>query len=139
MAAIVLTDATISVNAVDLSTKANKVVINYEFDSVEVTTFSATSGGAGHSFTKGLQNISCDIDFLQDFAASQVEATIFPLVGTSTTLVFKATQAVTSVTNPTYTITGTFLAAHTPINGSVGELSMTSLKFTGGSLAKTTV
>ena len=138
MAAIVLTDSTITINAVDLSTKANKVTINYEFDSVEVTTFSATAGGAGHSFVKGLQNISCEVDFLQDFAAAAVEATIFPLVGTSTTLVFKPTVAVTSVTNPTYTITGTFLAAHTPMNGKVGELSMTSLKFTGGNLVKTT-
>ena len=138
MAAIVLTDSTITINAVDLSTKANKVTINYEFDSVETTTFSATAGGAGHSFTKGLQNISCEVDFLQDFAASSVEATIFPLVGTTTTLVFKPAVAATSATNPTYTISGAFLAGHTPVNGKVGELSMTSLKFTGGSLVKTT-
>jgi hypothetical protein len=75
---------------------------------------------------------------MQDFAATKTEATIFPLVGTTTTLVFKPTSSATSATNPTYTITGAFLSSHTPISAGVGELSMTSLTFAGGTLVKTT-
>lgn len=134
MAVKVLTNALVTVNAIDLSTKSNSVTVNYEVDSVEVTAF----GDGGHKFTGGLQNNSVDIEFMQDFAASLTEATIFPLVGTTTTLVLRADSGVVSVTNPTYTITGAFLAAHTPVAGAIGELMMTSLSFTGGTLVKTT-
>jgi hypothetical protein len=60
------------------------------------------------------------------------------LVGQQTTIGFKAVDAAVSATNPSYTITGTYLASHTPINGAVGELGTTSLSFQGGSLVKGT-
>ena len=132
MAVLVLTDAVITVNSVALSDHANSITLNYEIDSVETTAF----GSTGHKFTGGLQNNSLDIEFMQDFAVSNVEATIYPLVGTTTTVTVKATSAATSATNPIYTLTGTFLAAHTPVGAAVGELAMTSLSFTGGVLTK---
>ena len=134
MAVLVLTDADITVNGVVLSDRANSVTLNYEIDSVEVTAF----GSAGHKFTGGLQNNSCDIEFMQDFAASETEATIYPLVGTTTTVTVRGSSTATSATNPLYTLSGTFLAAHTPVSAAVGELAMTSLTFTGGTLVKTT-
>jgi hypothetical protein len=134
MAVLVLTDADITVNGVVLSDRANSVTLNYEIDSVETTAF----GSVGHKFTGGLQNNSCDIEFMQDFAAAEVEATIFPLVGTTTTVTVRGSSAATSSTNPLYTLSGTFLAAHTPVAAAVGELAMTSLSFTGGTLVKTT-
>jgi hypothetical protein len=133
MAAIVLTNASITINAVDLSSLSNNVEITYEIEAVETTAF-----GGNRSFVGGLQNNSVTVDIMQDFAATKTEATIFPLVGTTTTLVFKPTSAATSATNPTYTITGAYLASHTPISATVGELAMTSLTFTGGTLVKTT-
>jgi len=132
MAVLVLTDAVITVNSVALSDHANSITLNYEIDSVETTAF----GSTGHKFTGGLQNNSLDIEFMQDFAVSNVEATISPLVGTTTTVTVKASSAATSATNPIYTLTGTFLAAHTPVGAAVGELAMTSLSFTGGVLTK---
>lgn len=132
MAVLVLTDAVITVNSVALSDRANSVTLNYEIDSVESTAF----GSTGHKFTGGLQNNSLDIEFMQDFAASNVEATVFGLVGTTTTVTVKSTSAATSATNPIYTLTGCYLTTHTPINASVGEMAMTSLTFTGGTLAK---
>lgn len=134
MAVLVLTDASITVNSVALSDHANSVTLNYEIDSVETTAF----GSTGHKFTGGLQNNSLDIDFMQDFAATNVEATIYPIVGTTTTVVIKPTSSAVSATNPSYTLTGTFLAAHTPVAAAVGELAMTSLSFTGGVLTKAT-
>lgn len=134
MAAIVLTNASITVNAVDVSTLSNSVEITYEIESVETTSF-----GGNRSFIGGLQNNSVTIEMMQDFAATKTEATIFPLVGTTTTLVFKPTTAATSVTNPTYTISGAYLSSHTPISATVGELAKTSLTFSGGTLVKTTV
>jgi hypothetical protein len=134
MAQLVLTNASITINAVDLSDRANSVTVNYEIDSVESTTF----GSAGHKFIGGLQNVSVEISFMQDYAASEVEATIFPLVGTQTTVVVKPTSEAVGADNPSYTIADTFLAAHTPVAGAVGEMAMTSLTFTGGALTKAT-
>lgn len=134
MAVLVLTDASITVNSVALSDHANSVTLNYEIDSVETTAF----GSTGHKFTGGLQNNSLDIEFMQDFAASNVEATVYSLVGTTTTVVIKPTSSAVSATNPSYTLTGCFLAAHTPVAAAVGELAMTSLSFTGGVLTKAT-
>jgi len=132
MAVLALTDASITINSVSLGNRANSVSINYEIDSLESTAF----GSSGHSFVGGLQNLSVEIALMQDFAASNVEATVYGLVGTTTTLVIKPTSSAVGATNPSYTITGAFLAAHTPVAGAVGELAMTTLSFTGGSIAK---
>lgn len=132
MPAIVLNNAHITVNSVVLSTLSNSVSLNYEVESVENTGFGAT----GHTFQGGLQNNSLDIEFMQDFAAAQVEATIYPLVGTTTTVIVRPNGATTSATNPAYTLTGCFLSAHTPVAATVGELAMTSLSFSGGVLTK---
>lgn len=134
MAKIVLTDASITINSVALSDHANSVTLTYEVDSVEDTAF----GSGGHTFAAGLQNVSCEVAFQQDFAAASVEATIYPLVGTKTTLVIKPTSSAVSSTNPSYTITNAFLASHTPIAATVGEMAMTTLTFSGGTLAKAT-
>lgn len=134
MAQIVLTDASITINSISLGNRANSVELNFEVDSVEITAF----GDTGHKFTGGLQNVSCNIEFMQDFAAANVEATIYPLVGTATTVVIKPTSGAVSATNPSYTISNAFLASHQPVSGAVGELAMTSLSFTGGTLAKAT-
>jgi hypothetical protein len=134
MAKLVLTDASVTINSIALSDHANSVTLNYEIDSVETTAF----GSTGHTFVGGLQNLSVEVSLMQDLAATNVEATIYPLVGTTTTLALKNTSAATSATNPLYTITGAFLASHTPIAGAVGELAMTTLTFTGGTIVKTT-
>jgi len=131
MAVLALTDASITINSVALSSKSNSVTVNYEVDSVEVTAF-----GSNHNFIGGLQNNSIEVALMQDYAASQTEATIYPLVGTTTTLVIKPTSGAVGATNPSYTITGAFLASHTPVAGGVGELAMTTLTFTGGTITK---
>ena len=133
MAVQVLTNASITAAGTDISALSNSVTLNYEFDSVEVTAF-----GGNHQFTGGLQNNSVEITLMQDFAALKTEVTIFPLVGTTTTLAIKASTAATAVTNPLYTISNAYLSAHTPVAGGVGELAMTTLTFTGGTLVKTT-
>lgn len=132
MAVFVLKDAALTVNSVDLSDYVTSITLNYETDSVEVTAMGAT----GHKFTGGLQNISLDVTLNQDFASSQVAATLDALVGGTTTVVVKPTSAAVSATNPSYTITDAFLAATQPVAGSVGDLAAMSVSFTGGSLAK---
>jgi len=132
MAVLALTNAYISVNGVVLSDHGNSVSVHYEIDQVETTAF----GSSGHTFTGGLQNNSIEIAFNQDYATSNVEATIYPLVGSTTTVIIKPNGATTGATNPSYTVSGAYLAAHTPVAGKVGELVTTTLSFTGGTMAK---
>jgi len=134
MPQIVLTNADITVNGVVLSDRANQVTLNYEVEAVEATTF----GDTGRKFVGGLQNNTVEIEFMQDFAAGETEATVFPLVGQTTTVTVRPSAAATSSTNPLYTVSGTFLSAHTPVSATVGELATTSLSFQGGTLVKTT-
>ena len=134
MATIVLTNPLISLGGTAVKTYATSVTLNYEVDQVEVTAF----GDSGHRFTGGLQNITVDMTLNQDYASSALESIVYPLVGTTTTITIKPVDAATSTTNPLYTISNAYLAAHTPVAGGVGELSTTSLSFQGGSLVKTT-
>ena len=142
MAVLALTDAVITINGVAVTSKANSVTLTYEVDSIEVTSF----GDSGHKFAGGLQNNSLEVALMQDFATTipsgspttSVEALVYPLVGTTTTVTVKPTSATTSATSPLYTLSGTYLASHTPVAGGVGELVVTTLSFTGGTLVKTT-
>jgi len=135
MAVLVMTNPSITIATVDVSALTTSVTLNYEIDSLEVTAF----GDTGHKFTGGLQNVSVDVEMNQDFAATKTEATIYPLVGTTTTIVLIPVNTTVSATNPRYTISNTYLAASNPVAGAVGELAKMSLTFTGGTVVKATV
>jgi len=127
-----LSNPSITINSVDLSDQCTSAVINYVSEQLENTTFSNTS----RSFTAGLFSNSVTVTLYQSYAASETEASIYSLVGTTTTLVLKPTSSAVGATNPSYTLTGAFLSAHTPINASLGELSTIDLTFAGGVLTK---
>ena len=127
-----LSNPSITINAVDLSDQCTSAVINYVSEQLENTTFSNTS----RSFTSGLYSNTVTVTLYQSYAASETEVSIYSLVGTTTTLVLKPASGAASSTNPSYTLTGAFLSAHTPINASLGELSTIDLTFAGGVLTK---
>lgn len=134
MAKLVLTDASVTINSVDLSDHVQSVTLNYNADQVEITSM----GDTAHLFTGGLDNVTCDVTLFQDLAASEVEATVYDLVGTTTTVVVKAKSDAVAADNPSYTLTNTYVSSHTPVAGTVGDAAMTTLNFVGGSLAKAT-
>jgi hypothetical protein len=127
-----LSNPSITINSVDLSDQCTSAVINYVSEQLENTTFSNTS----RSFTSGLYSNTVTVTLYQSYAASETEASIYSLVGTTTTLVLKPSSSAVGATNPSYTLTGAFLSAHTPINASLGELSTIDLTFSGGVLTK---
>jgi len=132
MAIIAFKDATVTINSVDLSDRANAVTLTYEVEQQDATVM-----GGNRAFVGGIQNNTLEVTLYQDFASNEVEATIFPLVGTQTTVVVKPTSAAVGATNPSYTLTGCYLSSHTPIAASdVGATSPITLSFTGGTLAK---
>lgn len=126
MAILVIKDASVTVGGVDLSSHVASVQVHLEYEAVPADAMGVTA----RTFTAGLQNSTVVLSMNQDYAASSVEATVFPLVGTNTTVVVKPTNSAVSATNPSYTCSG-FLAAHDPVNGAVGDLATTSLTVTG--------
>ena len=134
MARIVLTDAKVTVNGVNLSDHISSVSLSRSDDVIETSAFSST---AAKTRVAGLQDNSVTLEFHQDFATSNVEATIYPLLGSTTTIVVSPTSSV-SATSPSYSFTA-LVSEWTPLNGGVGELATASVTWPiSGAITKAT-
>ena len=134
MARIVVTDVKCTVNGVNLSDHIASVSLSRSDDVIETSAFGST---AAKTRVAGLQDNSVTIEFHQDFAASNVEATIYPLLGSTTTIVVSPTSTV-SATSPSYSFTA-LVSEWTPLNGGVGELATASVTWPiSGAITKAT-
>ena len=134
MAEFQLNNASITINSVDLSTYVTSVTLSQSADSLETTAM----GDTARTFIAGLTNGTIDIDFNADFAASKTEATIYPLVGTTTAVVVKPVAASVSATNPSYTL-NVIVNEWDTLNGSIGELATHSVSWQiAGAITKAT-
>lgn len=135
MATLVFKDAFVSINGVDLSDHVKSVTVNYSAEMLD-----ATAMGNDTKISKGgLKNWSVEVEFHQDYATSNVDATLFPLVGSTFTVIVRPVKATAvSATNPNYTGTG-ILESYSPIGGAVGELAATSITIQpAGTLSRAT-
>jgi len=132
MARIVLTDVVVTINSVDLSDHIASVTLSTSADAVETTAF----GQDSRTRIGGLKDNSVTFDFHQDFAATEVEATIYPLIGTVTAVTVKPTSGAVDAANPEYQF-NTLVTEWTPLNGAVGELATASVTWpVDGSITK---
>lgn len=126
MARIVLTDASVVINGVNLSQYITSVALSTSEDVVDTT--GMASGGA-RTRVAGLADNSLTIEFNQDFDALGTEVSInavgSSLVGTNTTVVIKPTSGAVSVSNPSYSFSAV-VAEWQPLSGAVGELATVS-------------
>jgi hypothetical protein len=120
----------LTVNAVDLLDQATSMTIDNVYESLDKTAFGSTS----RSYTAGLINNTITLTLYNSYATTETYATLFGLVGTTTTVVASVTQG--AVTK-TFTITGCYLETLPVVNGSLGTLSTVDLTFTGGVLVTT--
>ena len=127
MARIVLTDASIVINSVDLSDHIASVTISTSEDVIDTSAFSSTIAN-GRTRVAGLADNSITLEFHQDFATSSVEHSIYPLLGQTTSVVVKPTSAAVSATNPSFSCT-VVVTEWQPLSGSVGELSTASVSW----------
>ena len=128
MARLVLTNALVTINSVDLSDRVASISLNSAIDVIETTAF---AGGnvpdAAKTRTAGLVDNSVTLEFHQDFAASSVEQTIYPLLGTTVAVVVQpVASGSVDATNPSYTFQAV-VSEWTPLNGAVGELATASV------------
>ena len=115
----------VTLNSVDLSDHVTSATINRQFTELSVTAM----GDTAEKFVKGLENSTITLDFLNDTAASNVNATLQAAWGTTVTLTLKQTSAAVSATNPEFQTT--VLVNNTQdINGAPGDISMQSITFT---------
>jgi hypothetical protein len=125
----------LTVNAVDLSSLVSSVTINRSFDELETTSM----GQSGHTFVKGLEANSINIDFFNDAATAKTLQTLNSslVFGNNVVVTVKQTSDAVSATNPLYTMT-CLVNNTTPINGAVGDLSTQSITWNvSGTIAVT--
>jgi predicted secreted protein len=135
VAIFAFTDARIEINAVVASTWAKKVTLDVEVEDLDSTTF---GGGGWKALLGGLKSGTVSVDLNQDFAASQVDATLWPLLGTLFVVKIRPTSAAISVTNPEFS-GSVLLNKYSPLDGSVGDLAETSIALpTSGTWARAT-
>jgi len=132
MAAFVFTDAYYLLVAVDLSNDLQSVAIDIGSELQDNTVM----GFAARSNIPGLLTGGAQVTFLQDFAASDVDATIFPLVGTTFLNEFRPTSAALGATNPAYTLTACIPdGGYRPLGGSVGDMATATLNLMNAATA----
>ena len=126
MAIFLQNNVGVKINSVDLSDHITSVTLTQNFDELEVTAL----GDTAHKFAKGLEASTLTLDFLNDFAASNVQATLQAAYGTTVTAVLLPVKGTAvSATNPLYTVS-IIVNNLTPLNGAVGDISTSSMSFT---------
>lgn len=134
MAEFMLSNASVTINSVDLSTYVTSITLSQAADNIEDTSM----GDSARTYIPGLKSGTVDIDFNADFASAKTEATVYPLIGTSTTVIVKADSGSTSATNPTYTFSAV-VTEWPSVSGSVGELATHSVSWPiSGAVVKAT-
>ena len=134
MAKYAATDHTITINGSAFSTALQSVELMVEAAELETTAF----GGTWRERIAGLKTGSVTLNFFQDFAASQVDATIWPLLGSNATVVVKPTSGTASATNPAFTAV-CLVTQYTPFSSSVGDIATVSVTWpTTGTVSRAT-
>jgi hypothetical protein len=123
MAKFAATDYVISVNGSDFSTNLNSAELTIESEDLETTAF----GQAFRSRIGGLKQASLSLQFMQDFGAGSVDATLHPLIGTIATVIIKPQgTAAPSATTPHYNF-NCLVTQYSPVASTVGDLASFSI------------
>lgn len=124
MAKFVAKDYDITINGDDFSSSLAAVTLNLTSEEQETTAF----GNDYRSRIGGLKDASISLDFHQDFGASSVDATLYPLLGSNATVVVKPTSAAIGSTNPGFSAVY-LVTEYSPFDSSVGDLATLSVEW----------
>ena len=122
MAKFAATDYAITINGAAFSTNLNSVELAQEADDLETTAF----GQGWRTRIGGLKNATVTLNFMQDFGAGSVDATLNPLLGSIATVVIKPTSGTATATNPSYTAE-CLVTQYSPFASSVGDIATLSV------------
>lgn len=125
MGSFVLTDASVTINSVDLSDHVLSCTLDYSGDLQEETAM----GDGTRKRLSGLKDWSLSVEFKQDFAASKVDATLFALIGgAAVPIIVIPVNDTVSATNPSFS-GNAVLESYPPIGNAIGELAQTTAVF----------
>lgn len=121
-------DILVVVNGTTLSNWAFKVDIKLEKDKVDVSGFNPSGS---KEFLPGQRDEEFVISFRQDFGASAVDATMWPLYngGSAFVVSVNPTSSTASATNPTYTCATAYLYEYHPLDADLGNANETQVTF----------
>jgi hypothetical protein len=113
--------------SIDISSYVTNAVINQIVDELEITSM----GDQAHRYVAGLQSATFTIDFLNEWASSQVMQTLNAAFGqTLAVSVITVKGTTVSAANPTYQFS-VLVNNLTPIGqGGVAEIATSSITFT---------
>ena len=124
MSKFVATDYNISVGGTDFSASLASASLDVSSEEQETTSF----GNAWRTRIGGLKDGSVSLDFHQDFGADAVDATLWPLLGTTVEMIITPTSDAISATNPSYTF-DVLVTEYQPFASSVGDLATLSVSW----------
>jgi predicted secreted protein len=135
MAIFVATDFSVSINgSTALASYLTQVELKTTANDITTTAF----GSTWVTRVAGLKEGSLTLQFNQDYAASAVDAVLWPLLGTNATVVIKPTSTAVSASNPAFTAV-VVVTDYTPISGNIGDLSTFSITLpTTGAISRAT-
>ena len=117
MAKLVLTDVSVTLAGSDVSANIAAVTLSSSSAEVETTSF----GVGAVTRTGGLVDNSVTLSWHNEY--SSIEGLVYPLIGSTATIVIKPSSGAVGTANPSYTAT-VLVTEWTPINGAVGELNV---------------
>lgn len=130
----------LKINSIDITAYVSSITLTQTFDELDVTTMQNTS----HVMAKGLESGTLQVNFLNDWSASSVCATLQAAYGTTVTAVMIAVKAssgttTASATNPIYTVS-LLINNLTPLGtGGPGDITQSSITWTcNSSIVQTT-
>lgn len=135
MAIFVATDFNVSINgSTALASYLTQVELKASATDITTTAF----GSSWVTRVAGLKEGSLTLTFNQDYAASTVDATLWPLLGSQATVVIKPTSSAIGTSNPAYTAI-CVVTDLTPVSGTVGDLATFSVTWpTTGTVSRAT-
>lgn len=133
MGVVALLNEFVTINAVNLSDHVRQATL-----ALDATQLDSTAMGDGwNEVTGGLKSGQLQVEFLDDFALANVDATLWPIFGTVVTFEVRIDAAARSTTNPGYT--GSLFIAQHVLGGSLNEMAGKSLTLpTSGTVARAT-
>ncbi len=130
MAIFVLKNAHVMINSEDLSDHVRQLGFPYEAEEVDSTVMGPDGA---REFLAGLTSGTLNVEFAQDFAAGEVDATMFPLVGAAPfPVVIRPDAGAVGAANPEFTYNA-ILTSYPILDGNVGDLatSNVTIRITG--------
>jgi hypothetical protein len=115
-----------------LTSNCSAAVLTLTAEALENTSFGQTS----RTYTAGLFSNELTLTLFQGYGTTEVETYLNTLFGVASTIVVSPSGTSETAANPEYTLTGCYLETVTPINATVGELSVVEAVFMGGTYAR---